>query len=249
MSINFKIPKIQISLFLFLIFLSSLVFNPSVSPLIGLAIILVVNLGTDYLLLLFRKIEPFLLSGALVSGFVMVLLQDPNSPTYELVLVAALAMFSKNFIRNSESHIFNPAAFGLFFTSLLFNHNVSWWAVSFQSLTPFSLIGLIYFLILLSPGYVSLYKMRRFRNTLTFLICYFLFNLFNRGVVSLDPTVIFFSLVMLPEPATTPFTPFRQILFGGFVAVAVLLVSNFSFLPDPLIFSLLLANLIFFKFK
>jgi Na+-translocating ferredoxin:NAD+ oxidoreductase RnfD subunit len=165
-------------------------------------------------------------------------------------------MFSKNFIRLGR-HIFNPASFGLGFISIVFAQTVSWWGPS--SLYPTDPKTLPLFLILLSPFLVSGIRMKRYFITFSFLSFYALGSMiFFRSTnailnLLLDPTVIFFSLVMITEPMTSPNSRKNQILFGLFIAIFAIFGSRIIYqIPllktlDPLIFSLLLANLFFFK--
>lgn len=241
MSYLLKLPKIQMAFFLLLIYLSAFSFNPSIAKLWLLILALASTLISDWIFTKFRHSPPFLLSAAMVSGLIIALLIAPNLPWYVPVTAGVLAMFSKNFLKFQGSHIFNPAAFGLLTSALIFQTGVSWWAVSFQK-PPQDLLSLIYFLILLSPGYVSLKRMRRYFTVGSFLIVYgIIFSLL------FDPTSVFFALVMLPEPMTTPYIPKYQIMFGVFVAIAAFLLSSVSF-TDPLLAALLLGNLVFFKF-
>ncbi|MBI4009055.1 RnfABCDGE type electron transport complex subunit D [Candidatus Roizmanbacteria bacterium] len=254
-----RIPKVQMTIALICIIVSANIYRPSMTafllPLLAIGLTTIV----DILLLKLRKIEVFFPSAAFVTGSIIGLLHGPNLPIYTLFVVIILAIFSKHFLKVSNKHVFNPAAFGLFIGSLLFGVDVSWWGVSFQQLRVTNVFLSFSFLILLVPGYVSLIKMRRFRIIFSFLISYWAINyLFNRTITLLDPTVTFFSLVMLPEPMTSPSKPIQQVLFGIFVAVFTLVISssilNSRFLilnsfPDPLIGALLVGNLLFFKWK
>lgn len=149
-------------------------------------------------------------------------------------------MISKHYFRFGKRHIFNPAAFGLFFSHLVFGENISWWAVSWQQLGTQNLQFII-LLILILPGLVSAVRMRRFVSVLAF---YLVSALFTKTIF--DPTIIFFSLVMLPEPMTTPSKPTEQFLFG--ISVAILSFMIKFPLSDIFIPIILLGNLAFFWF-
>ncbi len=92
-----------------------------------------------------------------------------------------------------------------------------------------------------------------------FLIGYFLLQtLLFKLPLSFDPTVLFFAIVMLPEPMTSPIRPKLQIAFGITVAVLAILLSHpwvtlhipiVASLPDPLIIALLISNATFFNRK
>lgn len=249
-----KTPKVQMASALFLIFLSSLFEFKSFQAIVAFAVILLSTLISDFIFLKIRGIKLFFPSAAIVSGTIITLLSLPALPLYIPISIGILAMFSKNFIRIENRHIFNPAGFGLLSGSLIFSQTISWWAVSWQGKL------LISFAILLLPGIISLIRLKRFQ-IFSFLIFYAFLNFFllrqPLNGTFIDPMLIFYSLVMLPEPMTTPNNHFRQITFGIFVAVFAFLISSPFIVAklhlvsvlDPLIFSLLLGNLIFFKFK
>jgi hypothetical protein len=231
--------------FLFLIFLSTILYFKGIQYFYVYFIALTAAVLSDLLFLKIRKIKFFFPSAALVTGSIIGLISSPNWDV--IILACVLAMASKNFLRLDKKHVFNPAAFGLFFSHFLFKQDVSWWASSWQTLEgQFSIVTLVGFLILLLPGIISAYRMRRYINIFIFFITY---NVLNWGVSTiLDPTLIFFSLVMLPEPMTTPIKPPRQFAFGLVVMALVWLLGK-TILPDIFIPALLLGNLIFFKFK
>lgn len=266
MSILWRLPKIQLVLFLLLVYVSAFATNFSLQLIFHLGLVLGSVVIFDYLFLTFRKIKPFLLSAALVSGLIIALLTDPSLPFYQIILICVLAMFSKNFIRIGNNHIFNPAGFGLLLGGIIFSFTVSWWGVSYQRLFPASIISLILFMILISPGWVSVIRMKRFKIIIPFVLLYSLVLLLITGQFDfellsntlIDPTALFFALVMLPEPMTTPNKPLMQLVFGSFVALAAVIVSlplfntqflGFNLILDPLIWGLLLGNFMFFKFK
>ncbi len=249
-------PKFQLGITLTLIFLSAIIYRQSLDSFVMLCIALIATVGSDLIFLKLRKKNIFFPSAALVTGFIIALLTDPNLLWYNISAIGIVAMASKHFLRFSGRHVFNPAAFGLFLSSLLFNQNISWWAVSFQQFNISHFSFIIYFIILLSPAVISVLRMRRFRIIISFLFVYGLFIGLNSKFF-LDPTILFFSLVMLPEPMTTPNNHTRQVLFGTTVALLVIILSlpilNSKFLIlnsfDPLAFSLLIGNLLFFRFR
>lgn len=259
----FNTPKIQLSGALLLIFISSAINYNSPVFLINLLTAVSSAVIFDLIFLKLRKIKLFLPSAAIASGLIITLLNSPIRPLYELILICAIAMFFKNFLRISNRHIFNPAGIGLFLGSVIFNHSVSWWGVSFQNLFSPGTKSLILYFILLSPALISIIKMKRYRITLSFLLAYALaIFVLNRSVslinVFFDPTVIFFSIVMAPEPMTTPNRHSRQILFGILLGITAIILSlplfnlhfnNINFIPDSLIGALIISNLIFYKYK
>jgi len=257
-----KTPKTQIGFLLTLIFITAFFNNPSLK----VALVFVLSVGStllfDLLFLKARGIKPFFPSASLVTGSIIGLLTSPLAIWYIPVTIAAFAVFSKNFIRFDNRHVFNPAAFGLLVSTLIFANPVSWWAVSFQQFSIFNFQFSIPFIILLSPALVSIVRMKRYRITLSFLFVYILMNTtFNSKFLAspagglilnsiTDPTTLFFTTVMLPEPMTTPNNHKRQIIFGAFVALLAITISLWnSTALDAFILALLIGNAVFFKFR
>lgn len=253
---NLKDPRTQLSYLLILIFLSAVFYYKDILLIKNLLIAVASTVGFDFLFWKLRKIEFFPPAAAITTGLIISLLISPNLPAYEVVIASFLAILSKNFIsgafklpfiKGGNRHVFNPAGIGVLLTSILMNHSVSWWAVSFQQTFPF-------LLILISPILVSIIRMRRHMITIPFIVVYFLLiSIINHKSLSisqlLDPTVLFFSLVMLPEPMTTPNKKPIQTVFGIFVALFAIISSKFFLNLDPLILALLAGNLLFYRLK
>lgn len=237
---TFLLPKnfLAIILLIFLL-LSSFAFSP-VDVLTSFVVVAGTAIVADFVLS--RAI--FLPSAALVSGLIITLLVSPQNPLYITAFAAFIAILGKHLGRKFfNTNVFNPAAAGLFVTSIIFSNTVSWWGVSW------GYIPLILTVVLV--GYLVLFRMRRYLIPLSFLATYFLILKLLTFTLQLstffDPTLIFFALVMLPEPMTSPNDHKRQIFYGIFVAILVFVVGNFvGQLPfDPLITALLLGNLVF----
>lgn len=260
------IPKVQLTLTLILIYLTVFRLYPVAQSLY----VLVISLGSvilfDLLFTFVRRGTLFIPFAAIATGLIIALIIDPDAKWYQIATVSGIAMGAKNFIRVSNRHIFNPAAIGLFVGGIIFSQYVAWWGVSFQSIRQVTFQNLILFLILLSPAVVSAHRMRRIYSIITFILAYTVFShifTFTLSIPSIvgrmfDPSVLFFSLVMLPEPMTSPINPKRQVLYGLAVASIAQLIayptisSNLTdkgLLPDLFIPALLLGNLLFFKFR
>lgn len=261
-----RIPKAQLALLLFIIFLSTLTHYPVFSSVFILLISLVFTISVDLLFIYIRKRAVFMPYAAVVTGFIIALLSNPATKWYEIAAISAIAMATKNFIRISDKHVFNPAAVGLLVGGILFRQPVAWWGTSFQSITYPAVQNILTFIILLLPVIVSGFRLRRYYGILAFVGSYTIFPYVLTTAISpsslitrlLDPTVVFFATVMLPEPMTSPSNPKRQVLFGLTVAVLIQILSYppftnalvaFSLLPDLFIPALLLGNLLFFKLK
>lgn len=179
---------------------------------------------------------------SVVTGLLIGLIADPSGPVASIFIASLASSLSKQFIRIKDlKHVFNPAAFGITVSSLLFNRPVAWWGASW-GLVPVSLIALGMLPII--------WKLRRLTMPITFLVVYFLINLFQSNIESalrltLDGTVFLLAFVMLPEPVTAPLRGFWKygwgILVGSLVAAENILHVSVG---DPLLLALLGANVI-----
>jgi len=259
-----RIPKVQLTICLLLIYLTNLFFNFSLQTLLLIIIVPIVGMVSDLIFTKLKKKKFFIPSAAMTTSMIVVLLTGPQTPIYFPIFAVILAMASKVFIRPGR-HIFNPASFGLIISSFLLAIPVAWWG-------PGNIVALSgklppLFLILLLPLLISGLRMKRYYTILVTFVSFILSSLLlftvtktpisQELIVNLltDPTLIFFALVMAPEPMTTPYSVKNQILFGLFVGMFAVFSSRFiyeiSFLKtlDPLVLSLLIGNVIFFRRK
>lgn len=155
-----------------------------------------------------------------ISAFILALILTPTTSLdkFPLVIFASiLTMASKYIVAIKKKHIFNPVALGVLLTTLVIDQSASWWVGTFYML-PFVLIG----------GLLVARKLQRFNLVLSFIIVsLFFISVFgiSRGINPLvilskavsDSPLLFFALVMLTEPLTTPPTKNLQIGYGVFV--------------------------------
>lgn len=257
-----QIPKVQMALLLLIIFASVLIASFSSQTLITFLASLGFTLVFDCVFIFVRLRKLFPPYAAIVTGCIIGLLILPTAPIWEIAVVTFLAMASKNFLRFGGKHLFNPAAFGLFVSAFFFKNIVTWWGVSTQDPTRFTLQGIILFLILLSPFCISGLRIKRYLSSFAFYILYSLFNALFVHITSfsvlltviINPMIIFFAIVMVPEPMTSPVRPPRQVFYGLLVAIlsfclALPLVMKVVTIPDVFLAGLLLGNIVFFRFK
>ncbi len=181
------------------------------------------------------KVSPNIES-SLISGLILSLIIGPLSitsfQTILIILVASTAaMASKYVLTWRGRHIFNPAATGALVSGLVLHQGASWWVGSIQTL-PVILIG----------GLMILKKIRRFQLVGTFLIVALLIS--RSFSFLIDSPILFFSMVMLIEPSSSPYKRIYQIIYAVFIALAFNILTRF--VPIPLETSLLLGNIIAF---
>lgn len=199
-------------------------------------------------------------SSSVISGLILSLIGPVGAPFYISILMAAIAVASKQLIKlQGGRHIFNPAAFSLvvlsavgFIFPALSAYGATWWGVSW-SVTALHAV--------LIAGLFIWWRQSRIETALSFFASYIsiLGLIFFFGGVRFpeifsvlwpqiyDGTVIFFASVMLIEPITSGFPGKKnKIIYGILVGAIAAFSSAFAtFLPlDPLLLGLLSGNLI-----
>lgn len=167
------------------------------------------------------------------------------------LMAVFIAETLKFFIEWKSSPVVNPAAAGLLLTAgaaaligweLPF---VSWWGASYWALP----IGVSVSLILMAVWIVGGFNVwRKWSLFFSFLLAYGAFeairglSLADLQFTFLDSTVYFIAAVMLPEPKTSPFLPWKQVVYG---VLAAALCSGLVYLDVPYaaLFAIVAANL------
>lgn len=222
------------------------------------------TVASDLLFTFIRRKKFFVPYGAIVTGLIFTLIIDPSASWWQIIVIAAAAMAIKNFLRIGSRHIFNPAASGLFVGWAIFGLSPSWWGPGLYSGSWFSIQNLLILLSVVALFYVSGYRLKRYYTMAAYLVVLGVLSVLTSSsslqsvfATLFSPGTLFYAFLMLPEPMTSPINKNRQMLYGATVAT---LSTTFTFLfnktnlsnfntPDASIGSLLLANLIFFKFR
>ena len=182
---------------------------------------------------------------ALILFCIITPIQAGNySEFFPLALWASVwAMASKFIFAVGKKHIFNPIAIAVVITSLALNQSASWW-IGTLGMFPFVIIG----------GLLIVRKIRRMDLVLSYTISFMITLVavsVSRGS-DVQATVIrnltesyflFFALIMLTEPLTTPPTRKLRIIYGvivGFFSVPNIHIASVYFTPE---LALILGNL------
>lgn len=202
---------------------------------------------------------------AVVTGLIFTLIVDTGATWYQICFMAVFAMTIKNFVRFKGRHVFNPAASGLVIGFFVFGLQPSWWGPTLFQGGFSNPSNIAIFIVLLAIGYVSAIRLKRYIAVVTYLLLSailpmlitqnFSVDIFLTSILSVG--TLFFALLMLPEPMTSPVKPMRQVLYGGFVSSMVLVLVFFvignnmfgDYIPDSSLVALLLGNAIFFTFR
>ena len=203
-----------------------------------IAVCWLANLGLSRFLDIPANRESDLITGLILS---LILTPAAHGGSYTVVALAAIAaMASKYVITLQKSHIFNPAAVGAFIAGEVFHKYPAWW-VGTKFITPVLVIG----------GLLVLRKMNRFIMFGVFGATFLLYLIYGTNSGSnhhllwseiISTQVLFFGLIMLTEPVTSPARFNIGVLYA--LVVGILYTdSRFQFTPEE---ALLAGNLLTF---
>lgn len=196
-----------------------------------------------------RKNKRVFPDGGIVTGVIIGLVLSSTVSWPVAGLTAAIAVASKHLIKYKRKPIFNPAAFALLFTLLVFHTGQSWWG-------DLADIPVWVLPLLLAGGYVITAKVNKFPQVLTYLGTYFLLltlaaalhygnAAYTPGDAMRIPIVnaaLFLAFFMLTDPPTSPAKYGEQVTFSVLAAVVsigvYLLFGGLSYL----LVGLLVAN-------
>ena len=184
---------------------------------------------------------------SIITGMIVGMVMAPSGIP-AAVGVAAIAMLAKHLLAFSRRPLFNPAAFALVFSVLIFSYSDSWWAAGFSPAQP--LTALVVLLAL-----AAAWKLNRLPLAFSFLVAEAIIADAYSGFGSLASVqgltsvlgFSFFAGFMLDEPRTSAITRNAQVAEGLLVAALALAIARL--LPplggatDLLLLSLLVANL------
>jgi ferredoxin-NADP reductase/Na+-translocating ferredoxin:NAD+ oxidoreductase RnfD subunit len=181
----------------------------------------------------------------LITGLILALILTPPKDVTDFAALggaAIAAIASKYIITLNRSHIFNPAATGAFIAGEVFHKYPSWW-VGTKFMTPIVVIG----------GLLILRKMKRFTMVLIFLAMFMLYLIYGTSSGSnlhflwlelISTQVLFFAVIMLTEPLTSPTMLSRYIPYAILVGI-LYTATKLKFSPEE---ALLAGNLFTFIF-
>jgi ferredoxin-NADP reductase/Na+-translocating ferredoxin:NAD+ oxidoreductase RnfD subunit len=155
----------------------------------------------------------------LITALILVLILSPATTTQEFAVLAAAgvaAIASKYLITFQKSHLFNPAAAGAFVAGEIFHQYPAWW-VGTKFMTP----------VLVLVGLLVLRKMKRFTMAGLFLATYILYLIYGSNAGSphylwlslISTQALFFAIVMLTEPMTSPAAAKKYIPYAVLVGI------------------------------
>ncbi|WNR42499.1 RnfABCDGE type electron transport complex subunit D [Paenibacillus roseipurpureus] len=178
--------------------------------------------ATDLLFVLFQKRKRKLPDGAIITGLLIALILSSTTSWTIVAATSVIAILSKKWLVINKKPIFNPAAFGLLASVIIFHTGQSWWG-SFADLSSWLLV------LLGIGGYVITDRVNKFPQVFSYLAiylgCLLIFGYFHIGdaVDALRAPFIqaalFFAFFMLTDPPTSPAKTKDQIIFGMITAL------------------------------
>ena len=221
----------------YLIFLLAVAFfqsvaNPSSDPfalILTVAFLLAASAITNRIFSWIFRV-PANIESVYITALILVLIITPihsYNDLWFLAWTAILANASKYIVAIKGKHLFNPAAFAVALTYFTINQSASWWVGSGPMLA-FVVLG----------GLLVVRKLGRFDMVLSFLIAavgtIFVSSLFTGTdfIASAQKQILyspllFFAVIILTEPLTTPPTHRLRIIYG--MLVGFLFTPQFHF--------------------
>lgn len=179
----------------------------------------------------------------LISALILTLILTPPTTAKDFAITAGAALTaiaSKYVITYSRSHIFNPAAAGAFVSGVFFNQYASWW-VGTKFMTPVVAIGAL----------LVLRKMKRFQMVGVFLAVFGLYLIYGTSSGGnlhliwsqlIGTQALFFAVIMLTEPQTSPAMSKWYLPYAALVAIGYS-VTRLKLSPEE---ALLVGNIFAF---
>lgn len=168
-------------------------------------------------------------SGAVLTAMIVTMVIRAQEPWYVPTATAVLAVLGKYALRTRQANVFNPAALALVVMSFVLPMGQSWWGALPEVSPPW------WRLLLLAGGVYIANRVNKIPLVLSFLGAYFC--LFTAAAFLGEPrivaeifrspdvdAVIYFALIILTDPPTSPAKYGGQWIFGIIVAVAAFAV-------------------------
>ena len=227
-------PKLQIMAVLVLLAAVAIVRQPELGDRAVAQLVLGLVAAVLAEFAFFGKVSGSGVQSAAVTGLLVGALLAPSAGLTVVWMAATAAIASKKLLEHAPGrHIFNPAAFGLLLSVILFGNRVNWWGYS----SPY--------IVVVAAGMV-LFRLRR----LSLPFCYIATRAlsavaFGRAVPGLEAVLVgnlFFAFIMVVEPRTSPAKRRAQWLFGGLVGFLAMCFYEFVPFLEGDLAALLAAN-------
>lgn len=178
----------------------------------------------DLVILRLRKERWEYPGGAVLTAMIVAMVLRAQEPWHVATITSVVAVLSKYLLRTRQANIFNPAALALVVMFHVMPMGQSWWG-ALPDVSPIWLR-----VVLLAGGIYIANRVNKLPLVLSFLLA--CFGLFTAAAFLGDPrlvaeifrspdidAVVFFALVILTDPPTSPAKYRGQWIFGTLTAV------------------------------
>jgi Na+-translocating ferredoxin:NAD+ oxidoreductase RnfD subunit len=217
-----KTPKSYVTITMIIFLLLASLEAHSVAGIVNGIVAIFVSVVLDVLFCRFEKRKRIMPDGAVITGLIIALILGTTTSLAIVAATAFLAILFKHILIYKNKAIFNPAAFGLFLSILLFHTEQSWWG-AFGDLSAWTII------VLLIGGYMVTNRVNKFQQVFMFLgtsfVLLLIMGLLHVGDAAdafrppFINATLFFGFFMLTDPPTSPAKTKDQIAYSFLVAL------------------------------
>ena len=185
---------------------------------------------------LFRNKKFVITESSLITGLIIGYVLSSDNPWWVFVFSSLAAISSKHIIRLYHKHIFNPAAFGIFLSTIVFGAATQW-------------KGTYLWYILAPAGLYFTYRIRKLELLAGYALSSFVLFGSQAVIGGRCPLSVFgyfsyfFIFIMLIEPLTSPLKSSGKLIFGIGVGVIIFILTGIGVRFDVELASLLILNL------
>ena len=200
----------------------------------------------DLLILRLRKNVWEFPSGAVLTALIVAMVLRAQEPWYVTTITSVAAILSKYIFRSRTANVFNPAALAIVASFYVFHAGQSWWG-AMPEVTPIFQVAMV------SAGIFVADRVNKMPLVLAFLGSYYL--LFTVTTFVSDPVrlaeifrapdlqaAMFFALIILSDPPTSPVKYPDQLICGVLVAVVSYAVFEWAGVVYFLLAGVLVGN-------
>lgn len=232
----FRSIKAQLVIYLICLAIFLAIKDKSAIFLLTISLAVFLALGVESAVLYFRTKTWKLTSSSVITGLIVGYVLASDQVWWRFLVACVLAILSKHLIVFKKKHIFNPAAFGIFLTIVLFGAYTQW-------------KGTYIWYILIPGGIYFAQKIGKLKIVISYLLASL--TLFGTQAILqkiplghiLGYLSYFYIFVMIIEPKTSPVKPRGQIIFGAGIAVLIFILTELGTKFDVELFSLLILNM------
>ena len=242
----FRTPKGLLTIVLAVLLAIAIPFEGAALVLPGLAAAVVAATIVDAPILRWREKEWVAPSGAWLTAAIVAMVLSPHEPWWVPAVTAVVGIVSKYVVRVGSANVFNPAALALLVTFFPLHTGQSWWG-ALPELPIYAIAAL------LIGGVFITHRVNKMPAALSFLGVYYL--LVTVIAFAGDPghvaelyrapdlhAALFFALIMVTDPPTSPPKPRDQMVYGAIAAVVAFTIFETVGAVYYLVGGLVVAN-------